>query len=49
MKTEEGMMISVSEHEFNPVAVADPLETQILTPATAQHASDILTNGKIWY
>jgi hypothetical protein len=54
-KTEEGTMTSPSQREAesqsksNPITVADPSEAQILTPATTEHSSYILTNRKIWY
>jgi hypothetical protein len=48
-KNEQGTMMLLPKHDSNPVAVADPPETQILTPtpATTEEAPLILTNCKI--
>jgi hypothetical protein len=43
-KTVEGTMMLSPAPKSNPVAVAEPPETQNLKPATI---SDILVNGKI--
>jgi hypothetical protein len=45
-KTDEGTMMSPPEpnSQSDAVAIADPLETRSLTPATTKEASDILTN-----
>jgi hypothetical protein len=48
-KTEEGMTMSTPEPASNSVAVADPTETQNLTPAAMEEASDIVTNCRIDY
>jgi hypothetical protein len=52
-KTEEGTMMSPSEHESesesNLTVIIDPPETQSLTPATTKEASDILINCRNWF
>jgi hypothetical protein len=45
-KTEEEMTMSTPELQAHSVAVADPREAQNPTPATAEEASDIVTNCK---
>jgi hypothetical protein len=47
-KIDDGTMMPTPEPDSNsnPVAVADPRETQSLTPATTNEASDIMTNGR---
>jgi hypothetical protein len=45
-KTDEGAMMPLleSNSKSDPVTVADPRETQSLTPATTNEVSDILIN-----
>jgi hypothetical protein len=45
-KIDEGTVMPLleSNSKSDPVAVADPRETQSLTPATTKEASDILIN-----
>jgi type II secretory ATPase GspE/PulE/Tfp pilus assembly ATPase PilB-like protein len=45
--TEAGMMVSTLESPSNLITVADPPGAQILTLATTEEASDILTNCTI--
>jgi hypothetical protein len=45
-KTDEGKMVGASNIKFNAAAVAAPSETQMLTSATTQKASNIVINGR---
>jgi hypothetical protein len=49
-KREEGtVMRTPPNFKSDAVAVADPRQTQRLTPATTKEASDILTNCRNWF
>jgi hypothetical protein len=48
-KTDKRTMMRRLEPKNNQMAVADLPEAQTSTPATAQEASDILTNCRNWF
>jgi hypothetical protein len=50
-KKDEGTRMPQPElnSKSDPVAVADPRETQSLTPATTNTSSDILINCRNWF